>query len=122
METVANVYLTEHTIGEGGVMPGVSTWDFQLEYAVDTARKTVEQMAELKKVSVLPYPQVWLSAEDQETILSIQYDLSDYAEKAMACFVTGDTPLDDEHWNAFTEKLNELGLEKLIAIWQKAAE
>ena len=40
----------------------------------------------------------------------------------MACFVTGDTPLDDEHWNAFTEKLNELGLEKLIAIWQKAAE
>jgi len=122
METVANVYLTEHTIGEGGVMPGVSAWDFQLEYAVDTVRKTVEQMAELKKVSVLPYPQVWLSAEDQETILSIQYDLSDYAEKAMACFVTGDTPLDDEHWNAFTEKLNELGLEKLIAIWQKAAE
>ena len=122
MDTVANVYLTEHTIGEGGVMPGISAWDFQLEYAVETVRKTVEQMAELKKVSVLPYPQVRLSAEDQATISSLQYKLSDYAERTMACFVTGDLPLDDDHWQAFTEKLKELGLDTMTAIWQKAAE
>ena len=119
METVANVYLTDHTIGEGNALPGKSVWEFQLKYANESVRTTVEQMAELKTVSVIPYPLVTLTEEDRAMIASLQWDLSDYADRTMACFVTGDIPLDDEHWEEFVKTVQEKGLEKMIAVWQK---
>ena len=40
----------------------------------------------------------------------------------MACFVTGDVPLDDAHWAEFCETIRKLGLEEMIQIWQKAVD
>ena len=37
----------------------------------------------------------------------------------MACFVTGDIPLDDENWQVFCDKVHELGLDDAVSIWQK---
>ena len=122
METVANVFLRDHTIGEGGVLPGLTDWKFQLNYANDTVRKVVEQTVKLKNVSVIPYPPVYLSEADRARAAAIQYELSDYAERTMACFVTGDLPLNDENWAAFGKRLEELGLNEMIAIWQRAIQ
>ena len=37
----------------------------------------------------------------------------------MAAFVTGDTPITDESWTAFTAGLESRGLDEMIGIWQK---
>ena len=122
METVANVFLRDHTIGEGGVLPGISDWRFQKQFATESVRKTVEQMEKVKAVSVIPYPPVFLTDEQRSAIASSQYALSSYADTTMACFVTGDLPLTDEEWEKFCGRVKELGLETMIGIWQKACE
>jgi putative aldouronate transport system substrate-binding protein len=119
MEDVANQILPEKTISEGGVAPGIADEEFQLKYADDAARTVIEQMSALRAKSRFPYPLVTLSKEDEERVAALQLPLSRYAEAAMAAFVTGDTPLTDETWQAFVDTVNEKGLQELIAIWQK---
>ena len=76
-------------------------------------------MAEAKQYSVKPFPNVILNEEDAAEIARIQKELSKYAERTMACFVTGDLPLDDKNWQEFCDRVHELGLDDAISIWQK---
>lgn len=119
METVANITLPEHTISEGGTAPGISDSTFQMKYREENTRTMIEQLTRLKQFSVIPYPPVTLSAEDEARVAAIQTELSSYAETAMARFVTGDTELNDETWADFCRTAEEKGLTEMIAIWQK---
>ena len=92
---------------------------FQSKYRDEATRRIVNGMIGLKQLSVIPYPPVTLTAEEEARVAEIQNDLSRYAEKAMACFVTGDTELTDENWNTFCSTVEEKGLQELIGIWQK---
>ena len=120
MENVANEILPGHTISEGGSSPGYADEQFQMKYRDDNARKNVEQLYRLKQFSVLPYPPVTLSAEEEKRIAEIQADLSRYAEQEMARFVTGDIELNDENWELFCRTADEKGLQEMIGIWQNA--
>ena len=60
-----------------------------------------------------------MSKEDEEAVARIQKDLSPYAETTMAQFVTGDIPLNDEQWQIFCKKAEDLGLNEMIDIFQK---
>ena len=60
-----------------------------------------------------------LSAEDAARIASIQRVLSDYVENELACFVTGDTELNDANWETFCRTAEEKGLTEMTEIWQK---
>ena len=122
LQTVAEDILATHTISEGGTTPGYTDPDFQAKYMDEMTRNTVKGLQTLKQYSVIPYPLVTLSREDEEKIAAIQNDLSRYAEKAMACFVTGDTELTDENWEIFCNTVNEKGLQDMIDIWQKAIQ
>jgi putative aldouronate transport system substrate-binding protein len=119
LQTAGEVILPENTISEGGTAPGVTDSEFQLRYADEATRRNIEQLSALKAFTVSPFPQVTLTAEDEKRIAEIQKDLSGYAEKAMACFVTGDTELTDESWAEFCRSVDDKGLTEMIAIWQK---
>ena len=118
LNTVAQDILPNHTIGTGSALPGITPVEFQTRYYEDETRQDVLEITELKKVSVLPMPPVTLNREDETRIAEIQKELFTYAETAMARFVTGDVPLDDEHWKIFCETAEEKGLGKMISIWQ----
>ena len=118
-QTAGEVILPENTISEGGVAPGMTDAEFQLHYADEATRNNIEQLSRLRTFCVKPFPHVFLSPEDEKRIAEIQKDLSGYAEKAMACFVTGDTELTDENWAEFCRTVDEKGLPEMIAIWQK---
>lgn len=118
METVANVILPGSTISEGGSAPGWTSTDLQLKYADTTTRTNIEQIHAYRQYMVLPYPPVILSAADASRIAELQKPLATYAEAAMARFVTGDTELTDENWNAFAAEIQNLGLDEMIGIWQ----
>ena len=40
----------------------------------------------------------------------------------MIRFVTGDIPLDDSGWSAYTSQLENLHLQEMLTIWQKAVD
>ncbi len=117
--TVAQYIIPASTMGTGAAMPGICPVDFQLKYSDEEARADIEQLTKFRKYTVLPYPYVTLTREDEEAAAKIQKELSGYAEAAMARFVTGDIPLDDEQWNSFCRTVEEKGLNEMISIWQK---
>jgi len=119
IQTAGEVILPENTISEGGVAPGLTDAEFQLRYSDEATRNNIEQLSALKTFSVSPFPLITLTAEDEKRIAEIQAELSAYAEKTMACFVTGDTELSDENWAKFCDSVGEKGLNEMIAIWQK---
>ena len=82
----------------------------------------VGDMQLLKSYTVLPYPIVYLSEEDQARVNEIQLELGSWSETAMIRFVTGDTPLTDESWSDYTAQLDALNLQEMLAIWQKAVD
>ncbi len=120
LTTVANEILPDHTISDGGIAPGLTLADFQLKYADDVTRLTLEQISRLRQYSVLPYPMVIPNAEDEARLAEIRAVLMPWAETEMACFVTGDTEMNDENWRAFCRTAEEKGLNELIGILQKA--
>ena len=122
LQTVADEILATHTISEGGTAPSWVDADFQTKYMDESTRNVVEALQKLKQYSVIPYPPVTLNAEDEAKVTEIQNNLSRYVEKAMACFVTGDTELTDENWEEFCRIVEEKGLQEMIGIWQKAIQ
>ena len=96
--------------------------EFQTLYSDEAARNDIIALTELKAYSVLPMPVVSLSREDEAAIALVQNKLSVYAETAMARFVTGDVPLNDEQWAVFCDTVKKLGLDEMIEIWQKYIE
>ena len=119
MNTTAQVLLPSNTIGTGAAAPGITPVEFQTKYSDEEARQDILELIELKEYSVLPMPPVTLSREDEAEINGIQLKLSGYAEAAMARFVTGDVALNDEQWKIFCDTVEELGLSRMIEIWQK---
>ena len=117
--TVAQTILPTMTIGGGSPVPGITPVEFQTKYADESIRQEVQELEKLKGYSKLPYPQVTLSKEDEQAIQTIQAELSAYVETAMARFVNGDVPLDDEQWTIFCETAEQKGLSRAVAIWQK---
>lgn len=122
METVASSVLAEVAIAEGGLMPGLSSVEFQRSYDEKETARAVDALAEMKKVSVEPCPQLWFTEEEQTRLAELQMTLGKYAEQNMVWFVTGEVELNDENWNAFCAKLEELGLQEMLEIFQRAIE
>jgi len=120
LENVADEILPTHTISEGGTAPAYTDAGFQSHYLDEKTRAIVNAMAALKEYSILPYPPVTLSAETEKRVAEIQNELSRYAERTMARFVTGDIELTDENWDLFRKTVEEKGLQELIGIWQDA--
>ena len=118
METVANYILPDSTIAEGGSAPGWTDTEVQMKYADRLTRENIEQLAAYRQYLVMPYPMVCLNAEDEAKLAQIQKPLMQYAEETMAQFVTGDLEMNDQNWNAFAEKVQELGLNEMISILQ----
>lgn len=120
LETVAEEIIPTHTLSEGGTAPGIADAAFQLQYRDEVTRDAVTALNNLKQYSVIPYPPVTLDAETEKRVAEIQNDLSRYAERTMARFVTGDIALTDENWEQFCRTAEEKGLQEMIDIWQKA--
>ena len=122
LQTVANEVLPNATLSEGGIAPGIVTMSFQVNYAHDGTNTLISEMARVKDFAVLPFPQLYLTEEDSERIAALQAELSPFAEKRMAEFVTGDTELDDAGWQAFCAGVEERGLPEMLTIWQRVLD
>ena len=119
LQTVANDVLPHATLSDGGVAPGIVTLDFQRKYEDASTQAQIGEMVKVQAYAKQPFPLVYLTGEDAEAAAKLQAQIGPFAEKRMAEFVTGDAPLNQETWNEFAGELENLGLTKMIAIWQK---
>ncbi len=121
-QTVARTILQEYTIAEGAATPGYVPLSYQMNYDDDGAHRAVVMLDNLRQVSVLPYPLVYLTAEQQRRVDELWAEIGPYSEKTMARFVVGDYPLDDATWQTFCDTLRQMGLDEMVTIWQDAMD
>jgi len=120
MQTVANEVLATATIAEGGLMPGLSSVEFQRTYDEPQTAQAIASLMKLKEVSVEPYPQVWLTAEQQTRLAQLQLEVGGYAEQMMVWFVTGEVEMNDAAWNEFCQTLKDKGIDEMLSLLQGA--
>ncbi len=79
------------------------------EYVIEYGEMLRDQRSE-------PFPQVMATEEEQATIDRIQPDLLTYCDECVDKFISGIMPM--EEFDAFVEKLYEIGLDELLAVKQ----
>ena len=103
-------------------MPGYADVSFQQKIDDNSTLQVVNSLVRLKSFDSLPYPMVYLTAEQQARVDELILSIARYAEYQMVWFVTGDTELNDDTWNTFCQTVKELGMDEMVSIWQTAAD
>lgn len=118
IEYVQNSVLVDSTITEGAAAPVYMSAEYQVSFDDETTRKAVLGLKELKDVSVMPYPQMFIPAEQKQKIAEIWKNLGSWCEIQMTWFVTGEAELNDETWNAFCSEAQTRGADALTEVFQ----
>ena len=63
-----------------------------------------------------------LTAEQRAQIHPLQQALGRYVDTAIANFVLGETPINDETLAQFRQELTQLGAADMTALWQTVAD
>lgn len=79
--------------------------------------ETQEKIVEHGEV---PYPLVYLTPEEQETVSGIEVDMQTYVRNSEAQFITGQTELTDENWDNYVQTIENMGLEDYVQVYQDA--
>lgn len=69
---------------------------------------------------VVPYPLVYLTPEEQQTVSAIEVDLQTFVRNSEAQFITGQLELSDEEWNKYVQTIEGMGLENYVQVYQDA--
>ena len=119
IEYVKSSVLVDSTITEGAAAPVYMSEDYQVKFDDEVTRNAVLQLVELKKASRLPYPVFYIAPETKQEIAGIWAGLGSWCEIAMTWFVTGETELTDDNWNAFCQEAGNRGATALTEVFQK---
>ena len=121
-ETLLSSILPEVTVRTGTSMPCYASVDFQKKIDDAATVRVVESLLTLKEYDSMPYPLVYLTAEQQTRLNELIWTVGKYAETQMVWFVAGDVELNDDTWQAFCEQVKALGLDEIVSILQTAAD
>ena len=69
---------------------------------------------------ITSFPFLVYDSETAAKRASLFTDINLYLQQMQTSFINGDVPLNDENWNAYLKKLDEIGLQKVLEIDQKA--
>ena len=114
-----NVYTAEALINSGTTPPGLSSDEFQLRYSDTTISRVVEDMIRLNTYCELPFPSVRLTNAQAEEITPLQNAIGLETDLQASRWILGEDELTEESIAAFRQKLNDLGLERFMQIWQQ---
>ena len=120
-DSLMSTILPQNTLRAGTSMPGVASIAFQQKIDDASTQFIVNSLLRLKGFDSEPYPQVYLTQEQQSRVDELIWNISKYAEYQMVWFVAGDVELNDQTWQEFCSKVKELGMDELVSIWQTAA-
>lgn len=73
------------------------------------------------EVKFIPAVNVTFTSEEQDEINNIRTNLEFYQDEAFAEAITNDyTKIDDNFWNSYIDQCNEIGMERLVEIYNDA--
>lgn len=78
-----------------------------------------QQRLKLIEHGQVPWPKLIYTDDQQKEMSTIGADINPYVDEYMAFVVTGELKLEDS-WDEYIGKLNEMGLERLEAIYKEA--
>lgn len=78
-----------------------------------------QQRLKLIEHGQVPWPKLTYTDDQQKEMSTIGADINPYVDEYMAFVVTGELNLEDS-WDEYIGKLNEMGLERLEAIYKEA--
>lgn len=84
----------------------------------DGAKLKEDEM--MKEFVAKPYPVVNYTAEQSEEISSLTVDIYKYVNETWASWIVNGGI--DEQWDAYVDQLNQMGLERLMEIYQEALD
>ena len=121
-EQVLTLVQRQDTIDSGTPIPGWVPASYSLSFDNPSTRPLVEDFAAVAAISREAVPQVYFTPEEEARLAELWPPLSTYCETRMTWFVTGDWPLDDEHWAEYCRETERLGMPEVTAIWQQALD
>ena len=121
-DTLLSTVLPAATIRAGIHMPGYASIDFQKKIDDNATLHVMDSLLRLNSFDTLPYPLVYLTAEQQKRVDELIEAITTYAEYQMVWFVVGDVELNDDTWAAFCDRVKALGIDEMVEIWQTAAD
>ncbi len=113
------VYLSEVIIATDHAAPGIAMDGFQRSFSDPLVRSLSEQTDQVAAASTLPFPDIPLTQAEMDAIAPLQAQLGLYVDESIARFVLGEWQVTPEQLAAFRERLNELGVEQFLGIWQQ---
>ena len=113
-------YYRGATLIEGGAEnPGFLAYDFQRRMGgSDVVRVILDDQMAFDAYAVLPFPYYVLTKEQQAYIAPLQERLGSYVDIQFARWVLGEEEISDAAFDAFSQKLSELGLPDFLQFWQ----
>lgn len=120
-DSMMSAVLAESTIRSGSSMPGWVSVEFQQKIDDASTVFIINALARLKEIDSVPYPLVYLNAQQQSRVDELIWNIGKYAEYQMVWFVSGDVELNDQTWQEFCQQVKALGIDEMVSIWQTAA-
>lgn len=118
-EAPDSAYYAQTVISGGYTAPGLSMFSFQKSYTDPQVRSLAEQAENIAAQTVLPFPDLPLTREQEGRLAPLQAGLGRYLDEAIARFVTGEWELSDARFADFESGLAARGLEEFLLLWQQ---
>ncbi|WP_066195641.1 MULTISPECIES: extracellular solute-binding protein [Gracilibacillus] len=111
----------KHAPGVGTLVPMNLTEEFYEKEGGNPAILEIYDWAneELVPYAETPYPQVYLTIDEQQRVNALKTEIDSYVEQMEAKFITGSESIEGA-WDQYVETLNSLGIEELVEIHQAA--
>ncbi|WP_274655469.1 extracellular solute-binding protein [Paenibacillus humicola] len=112
-------YRSKLTPNYGIVAPGINTSDLTNGLQGDFDKWLDQQNAtKLLPIAKAPFPNVYLTNDQQSEVSAIRSDLDTYVKQMEAKFVTGQEPLSG--WDNYLSQVKKMGGDRLVEIYQQA--
>lgn len=136
LDAEGNVHFTDKIMKNPDMDPGEALWQvsaFKYGGPMVRLQKAKEAISNESTIECLDkwgisnmqkhmMPLVTPTKAETESISSKTTAISSYAEEMWFSFISGETPLTDETWDAFKKQLDDLGLQDVIATKQAALD
>ncbi len=102
-----------------GTQTGIQPELWWMNVADANEAKINEERLSMMEIAAEPTATLKISPDDNSTIASIKADIDPYLDQYMAEIVTGNADIEST-WDNYVDTLNQMGLEEMMAIYNKA--
>lgn len=120
----SGLFIAVSLMDGGASMPGMPAEDFLSRFSgqSEAGKANYEAQKTVAALCRMPFPYTYLTAGQEQEITALQNEIGAYVDLQLGRWVLGEDEISDASFDAFEQKLNELGLPAFLAFWQAALD